>query len=175
MDSFKRKNIVNQCGKILINERFTGSFILLIILGGLIHMSKIYEAVTINTGGREGKIYSKEKNFLYNVTSPGSGVADATNPEELFAAAYSACFNGALELVMSRKKLDNATSVRATVALMNHGDVDFSIEVLLEVFIEGMSREEALHLVEEADQVCPYSKALRGNTKVIIDVVNEDF
>lgn len=58
---------------------------------------------------------------------------------------------------------------------MNHGDADFSIEVLLEVFIEGMSREEAVRLVGEADQVCPYSKALRGNTKVIIEVVNEDF
>ncbi|WP_165004311.1 MULTISPECIES: Ohr family peroxiredoxin [unclassified Enterococcus] len=138
-------------------------------------MSKIYEAVTINTGGRKGKIFSQKKEFLYDVAAPGTGVHGATNPEELFAAAYSACFNGALELVMSRKNLTNASSVKARVSLMNHGEADFSIEVVIEVFIEGMSKEEAKRLVEEADQVCPYSKALRGNTKVTLEISENAF
>ncbi|MDG4589157.1 Ohr family peroxiredoxin [Enterococcus faecium] len=138
-------------------------------------MNKIYEANVINIGGRNGEIYSQEKELLYNVAAPGSGIDKATNPEELFAATYSTCFNGALELVKSRKNIDNYTSVKANVSLLNNGDDDFSIEVSLEVFIENISREEAIRLVEEADQVCPYSKALRGNVAVTLKISDRDF
>ncbi|OQO70405.1 osmotically inducible protein C [Enterococcus villorum] len=138
-------------------------------------MSKIYEVATINTGGRNGKIYSSEKKFLYDVAAPGSQNTEATNPEELFAAAYSACFNGALELVLSRKNINQPSSVKANVSLLNHGDANFTIEVVLSIFIEGMSKDEALKFVEEADKVCPYSKALRGNVKVTLEVSDTEF
>lgn len=156
-------------------KNLTISLFHMITLGGLTHMSKIYEAVIINTGGREGKVYSQGKEFLYNIAAPGSDVKNATNPEELFAAAYSACFNGALELVMSRKNITNKSSVKARVSLMNNGDADFSIQVDLEVFIKDMPREEAMNLVEEADQICPYSKALRGNTIVTAVISDTEF
>ncbi|MEY8446679.1 Ohr family peroxiredoxin [Enterococcus ratti] len=138
-------------------------------------MSKIYEVATINTGGRNGKIYSQEKKFLYEVAAPGSQNTEATNPEELFAAAYSACFNGALELVLSRKNMNQSSSVKATVSLLNHGDADFTIEVVLSVYIKEMSKEEAMKLVEEADKVCPYSKALRGNVNVTLEISEIEF
>lgn len=138
-------------------------------------MSKIYEVATINTGGRSGKIYSQEKKFLYDVAAPGTQNTDATNSEELFAAAYSACFNGALELVLSRKNINQPSSVKANVALLNHGEADFTIEVLLTVFIKDMPKDEAIRFVEEADQVCPYSKALRGNVTVNLEISDTDF
>ncbi|MBF8807371.1 MAG: Ohr family peroxiredoxin [Enterococcus lacertideformus] len=138
-------------------------------------MSKIYEVATINTGGRSGKIYSSDKKFLYEVAAPVSQNTEATNPEELFAATYSACFNGALELVLSRKNINKPSSVKATVSLLNHGDADFSIEVVLSIFIKGMSKAEVMEFVEEADTVCPYSKALRGNVNITLEISDTEF
>ena len=67
------------------------------------------------------------------------------------------------------------SSVKANVALLNHGEADFTIEVLLTVFIKDMPKDEAIRFVEEADQVCPYSKALRGNVTVNLEISDTDF
>ena len=69
-------------------------------------MKKIYETTIINTGGRAGEVHSPDKSFSYAVASPGVKKENTTNPEQLFAAAYSACFNGALELVMDQEKVE---------------------------------------------------------------------
>lgn len=138
-------------------------------------MEKICEVSTVNIGGRSGKIYSSDKKFLYDVAAPGSQNTEATTPEELFAAAYSTCFNGALELVLTRKNCKQPSSVRANVTLLNHGNADFTIEVVLSIFIKEMAKVEAVKFVEEADKICPYSKALRGNVKVTLEICDTEF
>ena len=134
-------------------------------------MKKVYETKITNTGGREGKVYSPDHSFEHNVTSPGAKVENATNPEQLFAAAYSSCFNGALELVMDREKDVHPSTITARVGLFADDVEGFHIEVTLEAHIEGVDEARALELVEKADQVCPYSKALRNNVKVTFEIV----
>ncbi len=79
-------------------------------------MKKIYETTIINTGGRAGEVHSPDKSFSYAVASPGVKKENTTNPEQLFAAAYSACFNGALELVMDQEKVEGKSTVTARVS-----------------------------------------------------------
>ncbi|WP_071130242.1 Ohr family peroxiredoxin [Enterococcus timonensis] len=134
-------------------------------------MKKIYETQTENTGGREGKVYSPDHSFEHVVTSPGKRVPTATNPEQLFAAAYSSCFNGALEIVMDAEKDVHPSIVKARVSLFADDVEGFHVEVVLEVHIDGVSEDRAKELAEKADQVCPYSKATRNNIPVEIKIV----
>ncbi|EPI5724212.1 peroxiredoxin, Ohr subfamily [Enterococcus hirae] len=136
-------------------------------------MARIYEAVILNNGGRNGEVYSVDKSFFYRVVSPTSHVKEATNPEELFAASYSACFNGALELVLSKRGLMNKSIVTAKVSLNENEKENYSISVVLEILIEGLSEELAMELITEADLVCPYSKAIKGNVDKEIKLVNK--
>ncbi|MGL9847771.1 hypothetical protein IGJ91_002941 [Enterococcus sp. DIV0765f] len=136
-------------------------------------MGKIYESVVSNIGGRIGEVYSPDESFLYRVVSPTSKVENATNPEELFAAAYSSCFNGALKLVMSRKNINSSSVVTAKVSLHENGKNNFSISVILEVLIKEIDQSLAKTLVEEADQICPYSKAIKNNVIKNIHLITE--
>lgn len=136
-------------------------------------MSKIYEAIISNNGGRIGEVYSPDESFMYRVVSPTSNVKNATNPEELFAAAYSSCFNGALELVLSKRGLMNKSIVTAKVSLNENEKESYSISVVLEILIEGLSKELAMEVITDADLVCPYSKAIRGNVDKEIKLVNK--
>ncbi len=134
-------------------------------------MKKVYETKVINTGGREGEVYSPDHSFEHKVTSPGKKVENATNPEQLFAAAYSACFNGALELAMSQEKDEHPSTVTARVGLFADDVEGFHIEVTLEIHIDGVEPDRATFLAQKADQICPYSKALRGNVPVTLEIV----
>lgn len=134
-------------------------------------MKKIYETTIINTGGRSGEVHSPDQSFNYKVTSPGSHVENSTNPEQLFAAAYSACFNGALELVMSKEKLVNPSTVTAHVSLFSDAKTGFSISVVLDIHIDNLDLETATSLVEKAHEVCPYSKATRNNVPVTLNII----
>lgn len=134
-------------------------------------MKKLYETAIENTGGREGEVFSADHSFEYKVTSPGRRVENATNPEQLFAAAYSACFNGALELVMSQEKDVHKSNVKARVSLFSHETEGFHVEVVLEIHIEDVTPERAKELAEKAHQVCPYSKATRNNVPVELKIV----
>ena len=97
----------------------------------------------------------------------GSG----TNPEQLFAAGYSACFESALRLVAGRQKKDvGDASVRANVDIGQTGDGGFGLAVELVGHLPELPREEAQALMEEAHQVCPYSRATRGNIDVKLSV-----
>lgn len=129
-------------------------------------MSKIYEAEIKNIGGRTGEVFSPDKKFKLKVSSPTLNVEGTTNPEQLFAAGYSACFNGALQAVMHKNKTVFQTAVTAKVALHNNEDLNFNISVDLAVEILGADKEVAEKLIHEADLVCPYSKALRNNVEV---------
>ncbi|GGC80098.1 organic hydroperoxide resistance protein [Enterococcus sp. DIV0242_7C1] len=133
-------------------------------------MKKIYSTTIINTGGREGEVYSPDKSFSYEVTSPGPHKENKTNPEQLFAAAYSSCFNSALELVMGQKNIHSKSTVKATVSLFSDEETGFQVGVVLSVKIDDVDHATAVELVNTAHQVCPYSKATKGNISVELEV-----
>ena len=135
----------------------------------------LYTAHATSSGGREGT--SKTDNGVLDVklTTPkglGGDGATGTNPEQLFAAGYSACFLGAMKLVAGQQKvaLPADTSIAADVGI---GQIPngFGIQVALHVTIPGMDKTAAMKIVEAAHQVCPYSNATRGNIEVALDVV----
>lgn len=126
----------------------------------------LYTARTHTTGGREGQSCSDDGHLNLQLSPPG-GSCSGTNPEQLFAAGYSACFIGALKAVAARQKvsLPADTSVDAEVDLGPMGQA-FGIAVRLSVSLPGMERAAAQQLVDDAHQVCPYSNATRGNIDV---------
>ena len=135
----------------------------------------LYTAHATSSGGREGT--SKTDNGVLDVklTTPkglGGNGATGTNPEQLFAAGYSACFLGAMKFVAGQQKvaLPADTSIAADVGI---GQIPngFGIQVALHVTIPGMDKAAAMKIVEAAHQVCPYSNATRGNIEVALDVV----
>ena len=134
----------------------------------------LYKATATSTGGRDGKSVSSDGVLNLSLTTPkelgGAGGA-GTNPEQLFAAGYSACFIGAMKFVAMKQKvaLPADTSIKATVGI-GQIPAGFGIEVDLEVSIPGMDRAAAQAIVDAAHQVCPYSNATRGNIEVRLSV-----
>jgi len=99
------------------------------------------------------------------------GEGGATNPEQLFAAGYAACFHSALRLVAASMKLDTTDSeVVADVSMGRDDEGAFGLAVRLEVALPALSREVAQQVIEQAHQVCPYSNATRGNVEVTLEV-----
>lgn len=131
----------------------------------------IYSTTIISNGGRDGRVFSPDNTFVQNLATPkemgGQGGND-TNPEQLFAAGYSACFNSALSLILSRHKVNDANpEVEITIELVKDAtDNGFKLAADIEVTLENVSQEEAEQYVEQAHQFCPYSKATRGNIDV---------
>jgi osmotically inducible protein OsmC len=135
----------------------------------------LYTAHATSTGGREGTSRSSDGVLELRLTTPkelGGAGGTGTNPEQLFAAGYSACFIGAMKVVAGKQKLQLPadTSITADVGI---GPIPtgFSIQVALNVSIPGMDRETAQKLVHAAHQVCPYSNATRGNIDVTLNIV----
>jgi osmotically inducible protein OsmC len=131
----------------------------------------LYTGKTHTTGGRDGSSRSSDGNLEIKLSSPGTSGA-GTNPEQLFAAGWSACFIGAMGLAARKMKiaLPPETAVDAEVDLINDGDAYF-LQARLNVSLPGVEREFAEELVAAAHQTCPYSKATRGNIDVVITVV----
>ncbi|GAB7306410.1 MULTISPECIES: Ohr family peroxiredoxin [Enterococcus] len=136
-------------------------------------MKKMYSTKMINTGGRSGEVHSPDHSFELSIAAPGKRVENATNPEQLFAAGFSACFNSALELVKQRKGIEGASTVSAQVSLYAENESSFVLGVEIEGFIEGLSLDETQELLEIAHTVCPYSKATVGNIEVTVKAVSE--
>ena len=135
----------------------------------------LYKAQATSTGGRDGRSVSSDSVLDLKLTTPkelGGAGGNGTNPEQLFAAGYSACFIGAMKVVAMKQKvaLPADTSIKATVGI-GQIPAGFGIEVDLEVAIPGMDKAAAQALVEAAHQVCPYSNATRGNIDVRLTVV----
>lgn len=133
-------------------------------------MKTLYQTRATATGGRNGHIVSQDGVLDMHLAIPkemgGPGGA-LSNPEQLFAAGYAACFDSALAFVAGQKKLTpGSTQVDATVGIGPNGIGGFSLAVRLEVTIPGLGREAAQALLEATDLVCPYSNALRGNVEV---------
>ncbi len=135
-------------------------------------MKKLFSEKMTNTGGRGGNVSSPDGKLKMKVAMPGTaGAEDATNPEQLFAAGYSACFNSALELVMKREKINTPAVISVIVSLYEKAEFDFVIGVEIEGHIDGLPLEKTEELLEKAHQVCPYSKATRGNIEVALSAV----
>lgn len=135
-------------------------------------MQAIYTATAKATGGRDGRAVSSDNKLDVSLSTPkelGGGGGEGTNPEQLFAAGYSACYIGALKFVAGQKevKLPNDLSVESDVGIgENDKGVGFAIKVDMTVDLPGIDKDTGNMLIEEAHKVCPYSNATRGNIEV---------
>ena len=133
------------------------------------HLDKVlYTAKAHTTGGREGASRSDDGKLDITLTVPGG---KGTNPEQLFASGYSACFLGAMKAVAGRQKitLPADASIDAEVDLGPVGEA-FGVAVRMTIHLPGMGAAAARKLVDDAHQVCPYSNATRGNIDVTLTV-----
>lgn len=135
----------------------------------------LYTAHATSTGGREGTSSTPDGALSVTLSTPkelGGAGGPGTNPEQLFAAGYSACFIGAMKAVAGKTKtaLPADLSISADVGI---GPIPtgFSIQVALQISLPGMERAAAEQLVQAAHQVCPYSNATRGNIDVSLTVI----
>ena len=137
-------------------------------------MNILYTASAVATGdGRNGHVQTFDGVLAAPVRTPKElgGEGGATNPEQLFAAGYAACFHSALKLVAASMKVDTTDSeVVADVSLGRNDDERFGLAVRLEVALPTVSREVAQQVIEQAHQVCPYSNATRGNVEVTLEL-----
>jgi len=138
----------------------------------------LYTAHATSTGGRTGTTKSSDERIALQLSTPkelGGDSGPGTNPEQLFAAGYSACFIGAMKAVagMQKIKLPADVSITADVSIgpMTGKAGAFGISVAMAVSVPGMEREAAEALVKTAHEVCPYSNATRGNIDVALTVV----
>lgn len=120
------------------------------------------------TGGREGHVKSSDGLIDLNLVQPGSGSKETgSNPEQLFAAGYAACYDGALNHMAREANKEIESTITADVSLIKDPeDNGFKIGVTLNVEVKGVSQEEAEDLAKKAHGFCPYSKATRGNIDV---------
>ncbi|MFB8081302.1 organic hydroperoxide resistance protein [Streptomyces sp. NPDC057020] len=136
------------------------------------HSDVLYTAVATAEGGRDGRVATDDGKVDVVVNPPKAmgGSGEGTNPEQLFAAGYSACFQGALGVVARNEKADiSGSTVTAEVGIGKNDD-GFGIIVKISAAIPNVDAETAKSLIEKAHQVCPYSKATRGNITVELAV-----
>lgn len=139
-------------------------------------LSKVmYTTKVTVTGGRDGEAASEDGHLKVKLGMPkelGGMGGEATNPEQLFAAGYAACFLSALKLVAGKKKvaLSHDASITAEVSLGQAGE-GLGLAVTLNIRLPGMDRNEAKELVEAAHNTCPYFKATRNNIDVALAVM----
>ena len=138
----------------------------------------LYRTSATASGGREGQAQSSDERLSVALSVPkelGGDGGKGTNPEQLFAAGYSACFIGAMNAVAARQKirLESPPKIDADVSIgpLTGKPGAFGIAVEMRISVPGLEREAAEKLVAEAHEVCPYSNATRGNVDVKLTVV----
>ena len=131
-----------------------------------------YTAKTHTVGGREDGISrSSDGRLDVRLSTPGSGRI-GTNPEQLLAAGWSACFQSAIALAARNRKINLPADVAIDAEVdLNLSDGGYFLRTRLNVSLPGVDRKVAQALVEEAHQICPYSKATRGNIAVAVNMV----
>lgn len=140
--------------------------------------SRLYTAKARSTGGRDGHTASLLGDFKAGLATPkemGGPGGEGTNPEELFACGYSACFLNAVKFIAMRQKIPfdaNNSTCEAHVTI-GEGQVGFGLEVALTVTLPNLEQAEAEKLVEVAHQTCPYSNAVRNNVRVDLTVIGK--
>ena len=137
-------------------------------------MTALYTARATATAGRNGHGETDDGVVKVDLSVPkamgGPGKDGATNPEQLFAVGYAACFGGAVEFVAGQHKVKHQGVTVDSAVTFNKDDSGFFLSVVLTVGIAGVDRATAEKLVAEAHTVCPYSKATKGNIKVELKV-----
>ncbi|UJQ94493.1 organic hydroperoxide resistance protein [Mariluticola halotolerans] len=139
--------------------------------------SAVYSAHATSTGGRTGTSATDDERLSVTLDTPkemGGNGGPGTNPEQLFAVGYSACFLGALKAVgrMEKVSIPDDAKINATVHFGENADgPGYGIAVELEISVPGIDHDQAVALVDKAHQICPYSNATRGNIEVKLSVV----
>ncbi|EKE87678.1 organic hydroperoxide resistance protein [Idiomarina xiamenensis] len=134
----------------------------------------LYTAIATATGGRTGSARSDDGKLDIELSTPkqlGGAGGDGSNPEQLFAAGYSACFIGALQHVAASQKIKLGNNVQVTGEVgIGPAGAGFALTVKLLVKLPDLDKASAQQLADQAHQVCPYSNATRGNIDVTIEV-----
>ncbi|WP_026021509.1 organic hydroperoxide resistance protein [Paenibacillus senegalensis] len=132
-------------------------------------MKTIYSTKVTSHGGRDGTVRSSDGLLDLQVTSPKGGQQEGTNPEQLFAAGYAACFHSALKMTAKNKSIDaDQSEVTAEVALLEKDGFQLSVKLIIR--IPGASQAEAKEIAQLAHDTCPYSKAIKNNIEVDLQV-----
>lgn len=133
-------------------------------------MKVLYTATATAVGGRRGRVKASDGRLDLELSVPkemGGDGGDGTNPEQLFAAGYAACFESSLRAAAKRRKRSvTNVSVTAIVGIGRLNEDRYGLEIELRITIAGLPRSESESLVAEAHRVCPYSNATRGNVDV---------
>ncbi len=139
-------------------------------------MESIYTAIAhASGGGRDGHVRSEDDRIDFDTRPPKEmgGSGEGTNPEQLFAAGYSACFLGATHLVGKNAGVDTTDAgVSASVSIGANGQGGFGLAVELDVYLPNVAPERRQEIADAAHQVCPYSNATRGNIDVKVTIVD---
>lgn len=137
-------------------------------------MEKLYTASVTSTGGRDGHVKSSDGILDFDVRKPHElgGQGGNTNPEQLFAAAWGACYLGALGSIADREGVDiSEANVTVHISFNKETESSFALSADLDVHIPGVSLEEAQKISELAHKTCPYSKATKGNIETRITAI----
>ena len=139
-------------------------------------MNALYKATARTHGGRNGHVETSDGLLRLDLAMPKElgGHGGGTNPEELFASGYAACFESAMQFVAHREKIPlQDTSILSQVSLYPTPEHGFKLGVEMHIHIGGLNQQDAEELVAKADKVCPYSNAVRGNIDVVFKVSTE--
>lgn len=139
----------------------------------------LYRTSATANGGRDGRSKTKDGSLDVKLTTPkelGGPGGEGNNPEQLFAAGYSACFLSALKLAASQsgQRISNDSTVTANVGIGPRSDMGFGLEVSLDISLPGTPHDIADKLVKTADQLCPYSHAIRNNVDVKLNILQHN-
>ena len=141
-------------------------------------MKTLYKAKVTTSGGREGHTKSEDGVLDMKLSKPksmGGKGEKLTNPEQLFAAAYSACYGSALQTVAKKHKVDIGDfNVTATVGVGKTEEDELQLSVILDSYLPGVDIETGEKLVNEAHEICPYSRATRDNVDVTLNLLLDD-
>ncbi|MCB4858430.1 organic hydroperoxide resistance protein [Sphingobium sp. PNB] len=131
----------------------------------------LYTANVHVTGGRDGAAKSSDGRLDVKLTSPGA-VGEGTNPEQLFAAGWSACFQGAMAIAAKSKGVTLPTDLAIDAEIdLRLGDDGFNLAARLKVSVPGVDPDKAREIIEAAHRTCPYSKAIKGNIDAVVTLV----
>jgi Ohr subfamily peroxiredoxin len=131
----------------------------------------LYTAQVHVSGGREGHARSSDGRLDLPLSTPG-GPGQGANPEQLFAAGWSACFEGAMAIAAKAKGVTLPDDLAIDAALsLRHGDEGYSLAARLNVSVPGLAPDMARQIIEQAHRTCPYSKAIKGNIDALVTLV----
>ncbi len=141
-------------------------------------MKTIFETSATNSGGRSGHVTSEDGTIDFDIRMPspdGVQKEGTTNPEQLFAAAYSTCFAGALQYVAKEAGIDDLGDFSVTATISFNSDEDgFFLEAVLDSYLPTVDKTQGEDLINAAHEICPYSKATRDNVTVHLNLLLDD-